>query len=96
MTEVRITGASDDLIEIEGALVEEFPASSGMAHVYLSTGDAIRFRFEAEGWRAAIVHDATAPTVRRTADDDVVTVAGPVAWLVVTEDGPLLPRRVPA
>lgn len=86
-TDVLIYGASDDLIEVEGALTEEFQATSGTAYVYASTGDIVRFRFEDEGWRATLVHQVRALPDKRPGhpDDDAVRLTGGVDWVVATE-----------
>jgi hypothetical protein len=88
---VTIYGASDDLIEIEGAIAEEFndfEFRNGV-YVYVSTGDVLRFRLGAEGWRAAVVVDATLPRVAYLdGEGDRVTVAGPVTWVVATTVAP--------
>lgn len=94
---VEIYGASDDLIEVEGAIREEYGASSGANYVYLSTGDILRFRFEAEGWRANIVHLATSPRIemkqnRWGEDEEHVFVDG-VSWLIVTDAEPQFVRK---
>ena len=62
---VTIYGASDDLIETEGAIVAEFNDFDfrNGGYVYVSTGDVLWFRLEDEGWRAAVVVDATLPRV---------------------------------
>jgi len=49
---VKIYGASDDLIEVQGALNEEFPYSDGDAFLGFSDGTLLRIRHDAEGiWR---------------------------------------------
>lgn len=92
---LTIYGASDDLIEVEGDIDEEFYGTTfdAGAYVYVSTGDVIRFRLEDEGWRASVVHNATSPQIARLdACDDRVTVAGPVAWVVATTNAPAVRR----
>jgi hypothetical protein len=96
-SEVVVYGASDDLIEVEGALREEFsdPDFSGGAYVYASTGDIIRFRLEDEGWRATVVFDASSPVIEHVGDygevDDRVTLSG-AAWVVATTVEPVVRR----
>lgn len=88
---VTIYAASDDLVEVEGAIREEFSDVDFCegAYVYVSTGDVVRFRLEDEGWRAQVVVDATAPTVdHRDGKDDRVTVDGQVNWVVATTTQP--------
>ncbi len=88
VTAVQISGGSDDLIEVDGALSEEFSASAGLAYVAVSTGDLVRMRFEREGWRAEVIHHATGGihVSRDERGDDVVVVPGPVAWVMVADD----------
>lgn len=47
-----VYGASDDLIEVEGALTEEFPYSDGDAILGFSDGTLLRIRYDEGGvWR---------------------------------------------
>lgn len=95
---ISIYGASDDLIEVDGDIRDEFSnysfSDEGGAYVYVSTGDVIRFRLEDEGWRANVVVDATAPKIgkrQNRPEDDLVTVTAPVAWVVATTEKPVRP-----
>jgi len=88
---VTIYGASDDLIETEGAIVAEFNDFDfrNGGYVYVSTGDVLWFRLEDEGWRAAVVVDATLPRVAYLdGEGDRVTVVEPVTWIVATTVAP--------
>ena len=90
-TTIEIYGASDDLIQINGAIVDEHPAHQEATYVYASTGDIVRFRYEIEGWRATVVHLATKPYVEKSADawgGDHVFIDN-VAWVVVTGSEPV-------
>lgn len=101
---LTVRGASDDLIETDGDIREEFTGAQvnddttthpyAGTYVYLSTGDVLRFRLEAEGWRGHVVVDATGPTMGKVPDsgedDDLITVAAPVTWVVVC---PFAPAR---
>jgi hypothetical protein len=102
MDTVRVWGASDDLIEVDGALCEEFGAFDEEEGVVLafSDGTVLHVRYDSEGcWRvgrlvagaAAFEHTpATGP------DDDYtdrVTLTGDIAWCV---KGSRLVRRATA
>lgn len=89
---ITIYAASDDLIEVEGAIREEFsdPDFCDGAYVYVSTGDVIRFRLEVEGWRAQVVVTGNSYTKvvprpdRPDSGDEAVTVPALVTWVVAT------------
>ncbi len=92
---VTIYGSSDDLIEVEGDISEEFgdPAFHAGAYVYVSTGDVLRFTLRHEGWRAEAVVDASGVTIEHLdGEDDRVTVSGAltgyVSWVVATTTAP--------
>lgn len=101
---LTVYGASDDLIETEGDIREEFTGHQvnemGGTYVYLSTGDVLRFRLEAEGWRGQVVIDVTGPTSGKVPDsgedddvsDDLITVAAPVTWVMVCPYAPVRAR----
>lgn len=99
MSGIEITGGSDDLIEITGAIVEEFndTAFAAGAYVYVSTGAVVRLRLEVEGWRATVIHPGTTqvgvahPLSGHTCDDTVY-VRGSVSWVVVTTTAPARSR----
>jgi hypothetical protein len=97
MSEVRITGASDDLIEIEGDLSEEFGHYSGGrdrdkdegALLAFSDGHVLRVRYDEDGiWRVTVIAKGTSefPKVEGSVSDDtsdVVTLRGPaLSWVV--------------
>jgi hypothetical protein len=92
---LTIHGASDDLIEVDGAISEEFTAVNGLAYVMLSSGQVFRFRFEADGWRASLLADRTTDSLplpamtRNEHGDDVVTVPWAVTWVGVSEQPPV-------
>lgn len=87
---VSICGASDDLIEIEGDVREEFTtmADAG-ALVGASNGALLRIRYTDSGtWRIQPVAGADLIDVKQCAEDDednysdVATVAGDIAWVL--------------
>ena len=89
---IRITGASDDLIEIEGDIREEF-------NVYLekhesvllafSDGTVLRVIYDKDGiWRISRVHCGSSGFSKSegSADkdtNDIVTLVGDIKWVVL-------------
>ena len=73
MTMTTVYGASDDLIEIEGALREEFPATADVEHDLLtfSNGVVIGVRYDDEGiWRITPIAGADKVTIWQCPADD--------------------------
>src|SRR4029079_4836488 len=93
---ITIYAASDDLVEVDGDIEEEFSnydfSEPGGAYVCVSTGDLIQFQIDEDGdWFARVIVDATSPTIGKRPDrpgDDQVTVSAPVAWVVATTEKP--------
>lgn len=91
---VRVSGASDDLIEIDGDLVEEFGSGDpGELHyVAMSTGLLATITYIGGFWRIAVLRPGTSAfTLVQGTDStndytDVLTVEGPVEWVVVGLD----------
>lgn len=91
METIRIYGASDDLVEVEGALGDEWGGGSDPAYVVLSTGDVFTVAYGMRGvWQIEHVANSglCAVTMRRAAngDDpdpytDEATVSGPFTWV---------------
>lgn len=96
---VTVYAASDDLIEVDGDIIEEFNdvsfADDG-AYVYLSTGDVLRFVLDGDTWVARVVHDVTGPEVvdsdRPGTIDAVVVISADVQWVVATTTAPVTRR----
>jgi hypothetical protein len=92
---LTVSGASDDLIEVEGDIREEFGhLDDAPALIAVSDGTLLRVRYDEEGiWRITVVRtpDPSAVTKVEGVDDrdhtDKVTIAGPVAWVVYTTPG---------
>lgn len=96
MYELKVTGASDDLIEIDGAIREEFNAYSAgreeVTHYLVVDGGALlSIRYDAEGiWRVAVI-DSAGMTVEKVEGSpveetfDVVTLRSeaPIRWIVL-------------
>lgn len=96
MAEVTIYGASDDLIEIEGSLREEFYASSGDESTWLIFGDGtiLDVRYADNGvWRItqqsagrAVFSKVEAPAEEEGGNySDRVTLTGWLRWVVAAE-----------
>lgn len=94
---VTITGASDDLIEIDGDIREEFtaPTVDGKDGGYLAFGDGtvLQILFLGGVWRILLLHAGTATLTltQAPADDDanysdVATLTGDVPWVVLGID----------
>jgi hypothetical protein len=87
---VTVYGASDDLIEVTGDVVEEFPWADGEpAFLGFSNGLALRIGYSDAGvWRIVPVAGAYLVTVVQCPEDDEdnysdrATIAGDVSWVV--------------
>jgi len=88
-TSVVIYGASDDMIEIEGALREEFDGGDDLAYLAFSDGTVLSVQYADDGcWRINRVATGTAiysktEAVESDGDDysDRVTLSGPAGEL---------------
>lgn len=85
---VTVYGASDDLIEVDGDVYDEFPWNdSEPAYLGFSTGVVLRVTF-GNVWRIAPVAGADLVQVAQCPEDDEdnysdkATVEGDVAWVV--------------
>lgn len=87
---VTVYGASDDLIEVEGNVREEFPwIESDPAYLGFSNGVVLRVGYSDSGvWRIAPVAGGGVVQVEQCSEDDDdnysdrATVLGDVAWVV--------------
>jgi len=84
---VTISGHSDDLIEIEGDVREEFEAL-GLDHYIVSTSNGVLLRVRcAEVWRIEVIAGADKVHIVPCPEDDddnysdVATVEGDVTWV---------------
>lgn len=92
MSELRIYGASDDLIEVEGDIRDEFPYSDAEAGDLLafSDGTILRIAYTTSGvWTISLVRRGRCEYDLRQApegvDDDYSDVAllrGDITWVV--------------
>lgn len=86
---VTVYGASDDLIEIEGDIRDEFTARDGINYLAFSNGTVLSIEYDRDGmWRIRPLL-GTGGTVRLViADDpegnytDRATIEGAVVWVV--------------
>lgn len=92
MDEVRVYGASDDLIEVEGAIEEEFPLPPREeAYLGFSDGTLLKIWYDSEGWGIRRVVAGTADVSIVNAYEhggpndyaDIATLTGRVEWVVV-------------
>jgi len=90
MTSVTIYGASDDLIEVEGDLNEEFnPSGDGISYLAFTDGTVLSILYGEEGiWRINRIAAGGAQYVKFEADDpdknysDRVTLEGDIKGVV--------------
>lgn len=93
---VTIYGSSDDLIEVEGDVREEFNAlsygcSGDGGYIATSSGVLVRIDYSESGvWRIAPV-SGEASVVQAPEDDednysDVCTIEGDIKWVVLGSD----------
>lgn len=95
MSETTVVyGSSDDLIEVDGMVTDEFPAmwcsDDQPRYLAFSDGTVIRVIYSAEGcWELRRVEVGTAQYAHKPHDDDRttysdrVTLTGPIAWVVM-------------
>jgi hypothetical protein len=90
---ITIYGASDDLIEVEGDIREEFGHDGEHpALLAISDGTLLRVVHDAEGvWRISTVRKGSAAITHVPGQDDrehtdKVTLDGVVSWVVYTSE----------
>ena len=87
---IKIYGASDDLLEIEGDIEEEFNVNC-REDIYLGVSDGTLFHINYDDngiWRINLLRAGSAGYLRVDGDyikdtNDVVTMNGKVEWVVV-------------
>jgi len=88
---VTVTCASDDLIEIDGDIVDEYAADTrdeAAGHVALSDGTVLRVTYDADGiWRVSRVVAGSADYQHEPGDIeadtfDVATLTGCIRWVM--------------
>jgi hypothetical protein len=90
MSELIITGASDDLIEIDGQIREEFTYSDNDDGDLIAVSDGTVLRIKFDGvWRITLVKRGTARVDIVQADEDdegtdtaTLDLIGSFAWVV--------------
>jgi len=107
---IRIYGASDDLIEIDGDIREEFchPSLSGKWWLACSDGTLFSVRYDGR-WRFALESSGSAPFTKLEATEnegsrldstpaysDIITLDAPIRWVVLGRDhARALPQEKP-
>lgn len=101
MKTITIYGASDDLLEIEGDISEEFGCydiEEGV--VAVSDGTLLSVRYDG-CWRinrlavgSATYEHVPAGPMDSDSHSDRVTLAGDIAWVVFSKRGDYAPKRV--
>lgn len=103
MATIKINGASDDVIEVDGAVQDEFYCYTDdgqQGRLSFSDGTTLHVHYEPDGvWRitedqigtASVVNIEVAQAGYRS---DVATITGDIAWIRVASDGGRGPRRV--
>ncbi len=97
MAKVTLSGASDDLIELDGDLLEEWEgvgADEEPIFVGFSDGTLASVRFGVDGsyWRINVLWRGTATITHEPATDedddysDKLTLEGDIAWVVCGSD----------
>ncbi len=97
---IKIYGASDDLLEVEGDINEEFSVNCD-EHIYLGVSDGSLFsvKYDENGiWRINLLRAGLAGYLRKDGDyskdtNDIVTMNGKVDWVVVGYDIAMLPKN---
>lgn len=98
MATITIYGASDDIVVVEGDLLEEFSFYSQDDEetrlIGISDGTLLRVRYDEDGiWRLTLVNQGTAeidkqeaPARDRDNYSDRVTLTGDIEWVVYGTD----------
>lgn len=88
MAKVTICGASDDLIEIDGDLTDEFnPSNDDPSYLAFSDGTVLRVQYDGF-WRVVRLRTGTAGFEKHEGTDmdtdytDKVTLTGDLLWVV--------------
>jgi hypothetical protein len=93
---IKIYGASDDIIEVEGDIEEEFYVHAGdedePAFLAFSDGTLLSVHYGHEGiWRLGLVKEGTAEFSKEEGTDsedysDIVTLDGHITWVALATD----------
>lgn len=97
MAEIKIHGASDDLIEIDGDIREEFnpPYDAEHSLVACSNGVLLRIAYTDDGdgiWRITPLLGADQVSIWQCPLDDeesysdIATISGPLVWVALCTD----------
>jgi hypothetical protein len=89
---IQVTGHSDDLIEIDGAISEEWAADADGNLLAFSDGTVLQIVYSKDGiWRITLVAQGSAqvqivqcPAVNDDREyTDRATLTGPISWVVL-------------
>jgi hypothetical protein len=90
---IEVTGASDDLIEVDGDISEEFAAYDGPGnYLAFSDGTVLRIVYDQDGiWRVSRVISGTAEYQHESGDllsytSDVAVIEGTIRWVMHGEE----------
>ena len=85
---IKVYGASDDLVEVEGDIEEEWGSCYDGGILACSDGTLIAIEYDGE-WHLSVLHNGDSLTVVTPMDrdkdeyTDTVTIDGPIKWVVV-------------
>lgn len=87
---IEVTGASDDLIELDGDIRDEFSYAGGRDRLVFSDGTILTVEYDREGvWRIRPIEYGGASVMVRPAPDDNeddytdnVTLTGDIEWVL--------------
>lgn len=89
---VTVYGFSDDLVEVDGDVYEEFMSPNGKGYLAFSNGCVLKIVYDESGtWRITPVVPVGLSVVQAPENDesiysDVATIEGDIAWVVFGEE----------
>ena len=95
--QIKIYGASDDLVEVEGGIREEFnPSGNDPSYLIVSEGSVFKIVYDDDGiWRVNRIITGTAEVSKVDGDvvqdtNDIVTVSGDIRWIIFATDAQIV------
>jgi hypothetical protein len=98
MSQISVYGASDDLLEVEGDITDEFNPSwrrydddKEPSYLIVSDGSVLAIRYDENGiWRITRIISGTATMEKKDGDivkdtNDIVTLTGDIKWVMFTD-----------
>lgn len=92
VTMIKVYGASDDLIEIEGEISEEFYADE-KSYLAFSDGTLVSVDYDQDGiWRFNVlekgmaIYNKSLPNLEKDEYTEVLTLQGNIRWVVYGKD----------